>query len=82
MNRREAVLHGKDIEHILARGFAIPDQQAREELLQRCLDELNDESASEIDDSELDLLAAAGDVFSAKGNDSKSVSERGDLPFA
>lgn len=36
----------------------------REELLERCLDALHDEETGrEVDDSELDMLAAAGDPF-------------------
>lgn len=60
-----------EIAHIL-KHWAEPDANFREELLRRCLDELDcGDGCEELDDDALDLLSAAGDVF-AEGMPSKT----------
>ena len=44
----------------LLKEWATPDESFREDLLQRCLKEI-DQDGEELDDDTLDLLAAAGD---------------------
>ena len=43
--------------------WAKPDDGFREELLQRCLDVLDQNGCMELADSDLEMLAAAGDVL-------------------
>jgi len=61
----------RDIERVLERGFPMPDKGFRENLLQRCLAVLGQDDGVELDhlsdgvvldDAELELLAAAGDL--------------------
>ena len=60
------------IERILMQGFAEGTEAFREELLQRCLAVLNGGEASRIlDESELEMLAAAGIEFPIPPYDSE-----------
>ena len=61
-----------DIERLLAHDFSAGTEAFREDLLGRCLAELGadadadaaDFEYAEIDDGDLDMLAAAGNIFS------------------
>ena len=51
------------IERALEHGFPAPKDSVREDVLKRCLNELDADQERECTDDELDLLAAAGDPF-------------------
>ena len=58
----------KMLERLLQQDLSAGTEEFRDELLARCLDVLDaDDAVDEIDDSLLDTLAAAGDVYSAQG---------------
>ena len=58
----------KMLERLLQQDLSAGTEEFRDELLARCLDVLDaDDAVDEIDDSLLDMLAAAGDVYSAQG---------------
>ena len=63
----------KMLERLLQQDLSAGTEEFRDELLARCLDVLDaDDAVDEIDDSLLDMLAAAGDVYSAQGEDSNA----------
>lgn len=66
-----------DIEKVLREGFPLPSEARREELLNRCLAEIDCYDGREIDDDALDALAAAGDIFV----DAQNEGQRPDLFF-
>ena len=56
---------------LMKQDFSVGTEKFREELLQRCLQILDQDEGVELDDSELEMLAAAGDptgfVFGENG---------------
>ena len=58
----------KTLEQLFQQDLSAGTEEFRDELLARCLDVLGaDDGVDEIDDGLLDMLAAAGDVYSAQG---------------
>ena len=45
--------------------WAKTDEDFCEDLLRRCLDVLDEGDCAELEDSELDMLAAAGDIYAS-----------------
>jgi len=56
-------MEDRDIVQALREGFPLPDEAKRDDLLHRCLAEIDCSDGVELDDDVLDALAAAGDVF-------------------
>ena len=58
-------MSGIDFEHILAQDLSVGTETFRESLLQRCLGVIaqNEQGIFELDDNQLDMLAAAGNIF-------------------
>ena len=52
----------RDIERILRQDLSKDTDEFRDELLSRCLSVLGSQDGVELDDSDLELLAAAGDL--------------------
>ena len=70
----------KTLEQLLQQDFSAGTEEFRDELLARCLAVLDaEDGVGEIDDGLLDMLAAAGDVYSAQAeaNGSGQPQERG-----
>lgn len=77
MNEREL---DKMLEQLLQQDLSAGTEEFRDELLARCLAVLDaEDGVGEIDDGLLDMLAAAGDVYSAQaeGNSAAKPQERG-----
>ena len=64
----------RDIERILRQDLSKGTDEFRDELLSRCLAVLGSQDGVELDDSDLELLAAAGDL-SALGLDMPELPE-------
>lgn len=65
------------LKRLLQQDLSAGTEVFRDELLARCLDVLDaDDGVDEIDDSLLDMLAAAGDVYSAQGEDPDALAQR------
>ena len=67
-------MNEREIEATLKRGFPLPRKQVLDALLKQCIANLNAGDVSdapesdeqmELDDEQLDMLAAAGEVFAA-----------------
>ncbi|MBR1829068.1 MAG: hypothetical protein IJ781_06100 [Atopobiaceae bacterium] len=55
---------------VLGQDLSIGTEAFRDTLLERCLDELEaDEEGVALDDADLDMLAAAGDLFASDQDD-------------
>lgn len=57
------------LERLLKQDFSAGTEAFRDSLLQRCLDVLAEENGMELDDEDLELLSAAGDMTSMLGED-------------
>lgn len=57
------------IAKLLSQDFSAGTETFRDSLLQRCLDVLAEENGMELDDEDLELLSAAGDMTSMLGED-------------
>ena len=53
----------RDVEQILKEDLSAGTDEFREALLQRCLAALGDDEGAPIADEDLDMLAAAGNIF-------------------
>ena len=60
---KEASVGDRDVEQILKEDLSAGTDEFREALLQRCLAALGDDEGAPIADEDLDMLAAAGDIF-------------------
>ena len=80
MNEREL---DKMLEQLLQQDLSAGTEEFRDELLARCLAVLDaEDGVGEIDDGLLDMLAAAGDVYSAQAEADSSVKLQGRGPRA
>ena len=61
---KEASVGDREVERILKEDLSTGTDEFREALLQRCLAALGDDEGTPIADEDLDMLAAAGDIFS------------------
>ena len=66
------------LERLMKQDFSAGTDEFREALLERCLAELDDGEGKELDDSVLDMLAAAGEL-AAQSFDPLSVHENPNL---
>ena len=52
---------------LMKQDFSVGTESFREDLLARCLSVLNEDEGVELSDDDLDMLAAAGELFVDKG---------------
>ena len=53
---------------LMKQDFSVGTDAFREDLLERCKAVLNEDEGTVLDDADLDMLAAAGDVFAGLGD--------------